>query len=70
MYQLKEKEYSFQNSSVDVSSDLFRTGRASYLEVLLARQNTLRSNMELINVRKNQLIASVSLYKALGGGWR
>lgn len=70
MYSLKQQEFQIQSSSIDVSSELFRTGRASYLEVLLARQNSLRSNMELINVRKNQFLSSIELYRALGGGWR
>jgi NodT family efflux transporter outer membrane factor (OMF) lipoprotein len=70
MYEMKLQETSILASSVQVSSELFRTGRANYLEVLIARQNTLRSNMELINTRKNQFIATVNLYKALGGGWR
>lgn len=70
MYEMKLQETSILASSVQVSSDLFRTGRANYLEVLIARQNTLRSNMELIHTRRNQFLTAVNLYKSLGGGWR
>lgn len=67
-FQLKGRESEILAASINVSSELFRTGRANYLEVLLARQNALRSRMELINTRKNQYLAIVALYKAIGGG--
>jgi multidrug efflux system outer membrane protein len=67
-FQLKGRESEILAASISVSSELFRTGRANYLEVLLARQNALRSRMELINTRKNQYLAIVALYKAVGGG--
>ncbi|MBZ5857682.1 TolC family protein [Flavihumibacter profundi] len=69
VFTLKAKEKDILSSSITVSGDLFRTGRANYLEVLITRQNALRSNMELINTRKNQYLAVISLYKAIGGGW-
>lgn len=66
---LKKEQNSVLNNSVEMSSELFRTGRASYLEVLLAQQNSLQAKLELINVNKRQHIAAVHVYKALGGGW-
>lgn len=70
MGMLKEEQNTVLNSSVDMSTELFRTGRASYLEVLLAQQNSLQAKLELINVNKRQHIAAVHIYKALGGGWQ
>jgi NodT family efflux transporter outer membrane factor (OMF) lipoprotein len=64
----RQQETALLSSSIQVSAELFRTGRASYLEVLLSRQNALRSNIELINTRKNQYLAAINLYRALGGG--
>lgn len=64
----RQQETALLSSSIQVSADLFRTGRANYLEVLLARQNALRSNIELINTRKNQYLAAINLYRSLGGG--
>jgi NodT family efflux transporter outer membrane factor (OMF) lipoprotein len=69
MFEYKQKESSVLSRSIEVSNDLFRTGRADYLEVLISRQNALRSNIELIVTRKYQYMSSVNLYKALGGGW-
>ena len=67
---LKDRELKILSSTVDISSELFKTGRSTYLEVLLARQSQLRANLELIETKKAQWISSVNLYKALGGGWR
>jgi outer membrane protein TolC len=68
MHRYREQQSTILQSSTTISGDLFRTGRAAYLEVLLARQNALRANMELITTRKDQYLAAVNLYRALGGG--
>lgn len=65
----KKEQNMVLNNSVEMSTELFRTGRASYLEVLLAQQNSLQAKIELINANKRLHIASVHVYKALGGGW-
>ena len=56
--------------AAETADALFRAGKASYLEVLLAQQNTLEAELELIEARRDQHLASVRVYKALGGGWR
>jgi outer membrane protein, multidrug efflux system len=68
--QLKNREAQLLDKSIDTSSELFRAARANYLEVLVARQNALQAKLELIDLQKMRLQASVRLYKALGGGWR
>lgn len=50
-------------------NELFRTGRATYLEVLLTQQNLLNARVDYISTKRNQLVASVNMYRALGGGW-
>lgn len=56
------------------SSDLALTrydgGRASYFEVLEAQQQLYPVEAELAQAQGDQLLATVSLYKALGGGWK
>jgi len=37
--------------------------------VLLTQRDALESRIELVETKKLQLNAKVSLYKALGGGW-
>lgn len=56
--------------AVTISNDLFSTGRADYLEVLVAQQNMLNAELELVNAKRLQWVTMVNLYKTLGGGWR
>lgn len=56
--------------AVTAADALFRAGKASYLDVLVAQQATLEAELELIGALRAQHVASVQLYKALGGGWR
>lgn len=67
---LKKQQSEVLKQSVDVSKELYRSAKASYLEVLIAQQSALQSNIELINVTKQQRISKIKLYKALGGGWK
>jgi outer membrane protein, multidrug efflux system len=69
-YTFKREEVDVLTESIETSSELFRTGRANYLEVIVTQQNALQARLELIDVRKQQFNATVNLYKALGGGWR
>ena len=70
MYDLKINETNSLSESVGIAEELFRTGRATYLEVLYAQQQTLKAKLELMETKKRQLLCGVHLYKALGGGWR
>ncbi|MBF4508627.1 TolC family protein [Flavobacterium sp. JLP] len=49
---------------------LFKNGMAEYLEVLSAQANLLQSELELANIKREQLAANTDLYRALGGGWK
>jgi outer membrane protein TolC len=66
----KSEEVSVLTRSIETSTELYKTGRANYLEVLLTQQNTFNAKLDLVNTLKRQLISTVSLYKALGGGWK
>jgi outer membrane protein, multidrug efflux system len=47
----------------------YNVGRASYFEVLEAEQLLFPAEDALAQTERDQLLAVVSLYKALGGGW-
>jgi multidrug efflux system outer membrane protein len=47
----------------------YQAGRASYFEVLEAQQQLFPAQDALAQTLRDQLIAIVNLYKALGGGW-
>lgn len=47
---------------------LFKSGMATYLEVITAQQQALEAELNLAQVREGRLENSVVLYRALGGG--
>ena len=49
---------------------LFETGSASYLEVITAQSNVLQTELQLAQIKKDELAAVVDLYRSLGGGWQ
>lgn len=53
----------------DLALDRYRSGRASYFEILEAQQQLFPAKNVLAQTRRDQLVAVVNLYKALGGGW-
>jgi outer membrane protein TolC len=69
-YQLKAQEVGALNSSVELSNELFKSARANYLEVLMAQRDALSARLELVESKKNQLMAITNMYKVLGGGWK
>ncbi|WBL22780.1 TolC family protein [Zunongwangia sp. HRR-M8] len=76
MEKLKE-EYNIAEERIEVTQKglkdagmLFRGGYANYLEVLTAQSDALESELNLINIKKQLLIANVELYRNLGGGWQ
>ena len=66
--ELRTKQVESMNKSVEYTHDLLKAGEANYVEVLNAEQNLLQSQLGQISDKLEQLQASVSLYRALGGG--
>ena len=56
--------------SVQYTQALVRYGSANYTEVLTAQQSFLAAQLSQVNDQLQQLQATVSLYRALGGGWK
>ena len=69
-YELQSRQVEALARSSEVSNVLFQSARADYMEVLLTRRDSLEAEMELAETKKRQLQAMVSIYQALGGGWR
>ena len=55
--------------SLELSKALYDNGYTSFLQVLDAERELYGSQFEKSLALQNQLIATVRLYKALGGGW-
>jgi NodT family efflux transporter outer membrane factor (OMF) lipoprotein len=67
---LKKQQRSVLQESVEIAGELYKSAKATYIEFLLAQENSLQAQLELVAIQKRQRIALVHLYKALGGGWR
>ena len=55
--------------AVRISTQRYSAGKASYYEVLNAQQLLYPAEVSLAQTKRDQFIAIVQLYKALGGGW-
>ncbi len=69
-YDLRSQQVITLTQSIDISTRLFRSARADYMEVLLTQRDALESKFELIDTKMQQMHAMVNIYQALGGGWR
>ena len=69
LYKLKTKQVESLTKSIDISNDLFKSARATYLEVLMTQRDALEAKLELVDAKKRQFNAVTNIYKALGGGW-
>jgi len=69
-YELKKQQVASLTESISIVNQLFQSARADYMEVLLTQRDALEAKNELIHTKKEQFIAMINLYKALGGGWK
>ena len=52
-----------------LASDRYKLGIDSYLNVITAQTTYLQNRQTLVNLREQQMAASVQLVEAIGGGW-
>jgi multidrug efflux system outer membrane protein len=57
------------NEAVRISTIRYTDGKANYFEVLNAQQDLFPAETELARTERDQLVALVQVYRALGGGW-
>lgn len=69
-YNLKEKQVQALNQSITISTNLFKSAKADYMEVLMTQRDALEAKFDLIETRMEQMNSVVDIYKALGGGWQ
>lgn len=67
--QLKKQEVAILRRSISTATDLFLSGRATYLEVITAQKNALQAQIELIDLQRGWATSLAQLYRSLGGGW-
>jgi multidrug efflux system outer membrane protein len=56
--------------SVEVADLRYQGGVASYLEYLDSERQLLDAQLQLVQIRREELTNVVTLYRALGGGWQ
>jgi outer membrane protein, multidrug efflux system len=67
---LKRQRAERLTEAVQASFELFGTGRAGYLEVLLAEEEALDARLDVVDTQLRQYESILGIYRALGGGWR
>ncbi|MBO9692642.1 efflux transporter outer membrane subunit [Chryseobacterium sp.] len=66
--ELLEQRTAILDKGINDALKLYKSGMATYLEVITAQNNKLQNDLEAINVTLERLNAEVDLYRALGGG--
>lgn len=56
--------------ALDISKNRYKSGYSAYLEVLDSERVYHLAQLAFIQSRKARLVATVDLFKALGGGWK
>jgi len=56
--------------ALDISENRYKSGYSAYLDVLDAQRVYNDSALSYVQSRQARLVATVSLFKALGGGWQ
>jgi multidrug efflux system outer membrane protein len=59
-----------QQRRFDLANTRYRQGEDSYLNVLSAQQDLYSAQQGLLEAQFNKLASQISLYTALGGGWK
>lgn len=70
IYTFKQSQVEALVDSVGISQILFKAARVDYVEALLTRRESLEAQVQLVEVKQQQLTAYIDLYRALGGGWK
>jgi outer membrane protein, multidrug efflux system len=63
----KAAEAQAVSDGVKIAEELYRAGRANYVEVILVQENALKARSELIAAEKARALQAILLYRALGG---
>ncbi|MCH2173547.1 efflux transporter outer membrane subunit [Myxococcota bacterium] len=66
----RETQVDQLKQSVELSMTRYQQGLANYFEVLEAQQYLYPAEFDLAQTRRDQHLAFIDLYRALGGGWQ
>ncbi|MEN4888719.1 efflux transporter outer membrane subunit [Erwinia billingiae] len=57
------------SEALRISRNRYQNGYASYLDELDAQRTLFTTQLNVVQVKNNLLLAQIDLYRALGGGW-
>ena len=66
----RARTVSAYQEAVRLANLRYTSGLSAYFEVLEAQQQLFPAEISLAQTRRDQLVAVVNLYRALGGGWQ
>lgn len=66
--ELVQQKTAMLNKATDDAQKLYKSGMATYLEVITAQNSRLQNDLEAISIKLEKLNAVTDLYRALGGG--
>lgn len=69
-FDFKNQQVQALTNSIDVSIMLFKSARADYMDVLFTQRDALDARFDLVAIKMQQLLAKISVYRAVGGGWQ
>lgn len=67
--QLQDEALQSSRKSVELTTNQYRSGIVSYLNVITVQTTALGNERTALDIQNRRLTASVLLIKALGGGW-
>jgi len=65
----QERQTGALRAAYRLADERYQNGISNYLDVLDAQRNLFAAELSLAGTQRQQLVAAVQLYKALGGGW-
>ena len=65
-----QKQEQVVSEALRISRNRYQNGYASYLDELDAQRTLFSTQLNVVQVKNNLLLAQIDLYRALGGGWR
>lgn len=69
-YEQLSRQVDTLHAATEVAKALYQSAHVDYYEVLMTVRDSLEAEMDLVEAKKGQMQAVVSIYQALGGGWR
>lgn len=66
---LQEEGVQSARQVVDIVTNQYKAGTATYLDVIVAQTTAFSAEQKLVSIRGQRMVAAVNLIKALGGGW-